>query len=66
MLVIFVWCLVHSSDSRGRIWTKIGHVKATSLPELPKPERVQQKQQGNQHVRPTVSTTTHKTNNPYV
>ena len=42
VLVNFLfWC--HNSDSRGQIWMKIGHVKATSLRDLPKPKRVQQK-----------------------
>ena len=36
ILVIFLFG-GHNSDSRGRIWTKIGHVKAASLPDIPKP-----------------------------
>ena len=44
--------LGHNLDSRGRIWTNIGHIKATSLPDLPKPKRVQPKQQEKQNNRP--------------
>ena len=42
--------------TRTPVWTEIGHMKATSLPDLPKPKRVKKKQQENQNLRPKSST----------
>ena len=40
----------HNSDSRGRIWTKLGGNLPLGLPDLPKAKRDQEKQQENQKI----------------